>query len=79
MRYVEARLTEKTHALIYRIYVTDALQTITGNTGNVAGAFGGGQSISKRYHDIVRPPKEETRTAKDIIDGIKERLDALRE
>ena len=79
MRYVEARLTEKTHALIYRIYVTDALQSITGNTG----ALGCGVKIDKRYFDIYRqiiaPDVVETRTPDEIIDGIRQKLNDLRD
>ena len=79
MRYVEARITEKTHALIYRIYVTDALQGIINNTGAIAG----GVKIDKRYFDIfkqiITTEAVETRTPDEIIDGIRQRLNDLRD
>lgn len=51
-------------------YVTDALMYITQNTANMAG----GKAISKRYYEILNPEPEETRTAEDIINSIKEKL-----
>lgn len=33
--------------------------------------------MTTRYHDIINPPKEETRTSEEVINGIKEKLDAL--
>ena len=51
-------------------YVTDALMCITQNTANMAG----GKALQKRFHEILNPEPEETRTAEDIINSIKEKL-----
>jgi len=40
---------------------------------NTAEAFGG-MSISKRFGDILDPAPEEKRTAEEILDDFKERL-----
>lgn len=37
----------------------------------------GGIMFSKSFNDIINPPKEETRTPKDIIDKIKKGLSEL--
>ena len=78
MRYVEAKLTEKTQALMYRIYVTDTLHALVNNTSKV-----GGISISKRFYDVFKesfePKKAETRTKEEIIEHIRSGLDKLRE
>ena len=37
----------------------------------------GGAYMTTKYHDLVNPPKEETRTSEEVINGIKEKLNAL--
>lgn len=78
MRYVEAKLTEKTQALMYRIYVTDTLQALVNNTSVI-----GGISITKRFYnvfkDILEPKKAETRTKEEIIEHIRSGIDKLRD
>lgn len=37
----------------------------------------GGAYMTTKYHDLVNPPKEETRTSEEVISGIKEKLNAL--
>lgn len=54
----------------YRIYVTDGIKAIVENTAK----FAGGTIIKERYINLVKPKKEETRTTKDIIDGIKKKF-----
>ena len=58
MRYVLARFDQESKDRAYRFYVTDALK----------GAFG----LNARYADIYKP--EETRTADEIKNSIKEKL-----
>lgn len=48
----------------YRIYVTDALKTITENTCR----FNGGGTMSKRWYDLTKPA--DTRTAEEIADEV---------
>lgn len=51
---------------IYKIYITDALKTISENTA----ALSGGSRITKRYYDILHPPKEDERTGDEIADEV---------
>ena len=37
----------------------------------------GGAYMTTKYHDLVNPPKEETRTSEEVISGIKEKLNTL--
>ena len=67
----------KSHQLyreqVFRSYVGEALKNLSENT---AKGFGreGAVYMSKSYADIISPPKEPTRTAEEIIDGIKQKL-----
>jgi len=54
----------------YRIYVTDALKTITENTAKYAG----GSYIKGRYFDLEGPKPLETRTPNQIIQQIKGKI-----
>lgn len=45
------------------MYVTDALRLIAENTAKYAG----GSYLKVRYHDVLHPKPEETRTAEEII------------
>lgn len=77
MRYVEARLIEKTHALAYRIYVTDVLQCIANEISTLF-SKGGDKVVPKRYYSVYKemkePTKTETRTSEEIISDISEKL-----
>ena len=70
LRYVEAKLTEKTHALMYRFYVSDALYASCKH-----------QYMKSRYFDIYNRMKEpqsvNTQTSEEIIESIKSKLNAL--
>lgn len=61
MRYVTARYNENQRELAYRIYITDSLKFYLG--------------LNIRYADIFAP--EETRTAEEVIDGVKDKLRQL--
>ena len=80
MRYVEARLTEKTHALAYRIYVTDTLECIA-NEISILFSKSGKAVIDKRYAELYKemsePIKEDTRTKEEIVSHIKSGLKGL--
>ncbi len=52
------------------MYVTDALRMICENTARYAG----GGYPKARWADIIRPPKEETRTAEEVINHMKSRI-----
>lgn len=55
------------------MYVTDVLRLIGENTAKYAG----GSYTKDRWSDIINPPKEETRTADEIIDHMKKRLEEV--
>jgi hypothetical protein len=55
----------------YEVYVTDVLRIIAENTAKQVG----GSYIKMRYNDIVDPPKEESRSANEIIDSIRNKLE----
>ena len=81
MRYVEARLTEKTHALMYRIYVSNALQSIA-NEISVCFTKNGKEIIKKSYYEFYQELKEpeikETRTSEEVISHMKSKMAKLR-
>ena len=52
---------------MYRIYVTDCLQSVAINTAK----FAGGKYFEIRYYDMAYPQKEETRTEAEIIAHVK--------
>lgn len=57
----------------YRLYVTDALKIITENTAKA----NGGSYLTGRYAELIEPKKEETRTAEEIINDLKEKMERL--
>jgi hypothetical protein len=61
MRYVIARFNQYQREEAYRIYITDSLKVYLG--------------LNTRYADLFAP--EETRTADEIIGGIKDKLRQL--
>jgi hypothetical protein len=61
MRYVLARCNQHQRDWTYRIYVTDSLKHLAG--------------LNIRYADVFKP--KETRTADEIIGGIKDKLRQL--
>lgn len=56
--------------MAYRFFVTDELFYLNNNVVNLSG----GNSLQNRFYEILNPPKEETRTAEEIIDNIKNKL-----
>lgn len=55
----------------YDVYVTDVLRIIAEN----AAKRYGGSYVKMRYAEIIDPPKEETRSADEIIDSIRSKLE----
>ena len=70
MRYVMARYEREQRELAYRIYISDALRTISENTAK----FGGGGYMKVRFADIIIPRPEDDRTSDEIISHIREKL-----
>ena len=54
----------------YRVYVTDCLRVLTENTAK----YVQGNYVKMRYIEMIEPKPEETRTADEIINGIKKKL-----
>lgn len=73
MRYVVSRYKMYQQDVAYRFFVTDELYYINNNVVNVSG----GSKLQTRFYDILHPPKEETRTADDVINGLKDKLRKL--
>lgn len=63
MRYAAARFRQEEERRVFEVYVTDALKLMAENTAR----YGGGGYIKARYHDILHPKPEETRTAAEVI------------
>ena len=61
--YLEGRYAQYTENLLYRVYITDALQKICENTAN----FAGGHIMPKRFYDLAYGKEE---SAEEIITNI---------
>lgn len=59
-------IKQDTEHRIFENYITECLRNITENTAKMSG----GNYISIKYHDIINPPKKETRTAKEIVEDV---------
>ena len=57
------------HERAYKIYVTDALQLLTKKFG--------GEYLKNRFYDVIEPHIEETRTAEEVINNIRDKLKGL--
>ncbi len=63
---------------MYRIYVTDTLKYISENTAAVSAQNGvNGKYMTKRFYELLNPVAEDTRSAEDVISGIKNKLQRL--
>lgn len=59
---------------VYRAYVAEAIKNISENVANGLGKEGA-TYMAKSYIEIIYPPKEDNRSAEDIIDDIKQKLE----
>ena len=60
---------------IFEVYVSDGLKALLEGFSHVFG----GQHLSKRYYDILHPPKPVKEEPKEIIDRIKNKIRGIRE
>lgn len=72
MRYVIVRHKHYVEEIAYRIYVSDALKGITGNTGRATG----GVEMTARFYDALKVASKpvEKRTSEEIIESIRKKL-----
>lgn len=68
-------LSERERQEVLAIYASDALMVIANNTA----VYPHASTIGRRYLDIVQPPKEETRTADEVISHMKSKLKEVSE
>lgn len=70
MRYVLARLKQYQRDEAYRFYVSDVLRAVAINTA------GGNErmTINMSLHEILTPAPKETRTDKEIIADIRDKI-----
>lgn len=54
------------------IYITESLKAIVSNTAH--SAIKNGIIVKKSFYDIIKPKKEETRSAEEIINKIKKEV-----
>ena len=76
MEHCVAAFLKKQKDRLYQVYITDTLKMIAENTANMAG----GRSPSGRWVDTINDmekPKEEEKTAEEIIDHIKNKLASM--
>lgn len=66
--YVQARQAQYMEELMYRVYVTDALQKIAENTAN----FAGGHIMPYRFYDAVYgdEKEKEKESAEEIVRNV---------
>lgn len=64
--------------MAYRIYVSDALKAISGNTASMVPGtqFSEVSVMQERYYEVIRKPKD-TRSAQEIISDIGDKLDMM--
>lgn len=68
MRYVVLRWQKEQQKLAYRIYITDALQSIAENTAKMVD---GGKYLNKRYYDVISTNIQKEEKAENIIKRFK--------
>lgn len=57
----------------YQLYITECLRMITENTAR----FGGGSYMQLKYSELIEPKPQDNRTADEIIQGIKTKVNNL--
>lgn len=70
-RYVEARASEKRRDDMYRAYLTDGLYAIS---NCVSAKVNGGQSLAKRYIDMLPENRERAKKREESADEIAARV-----
>lgn len=71
-QHIAETYKEEQIQLSYQVYITNALQVISKNT---AGLSSDGQYIPTSWWDLIHPKPVDTRTAEDIINHMKAKLE----
>lgn len=74
--YLQANFRRRKREALYDTFVTDCLK----NTDDILANIYGGSVMRKRYIETLRDlndPKEESRTAKEVIEDIGNKLDEI--
>jgi len=56
--------------MTYRFYISEGIRVLTENSAHLYG----GTTLTKSFLEVIKPQKEETRTADEIIDHFKRGL-----
>lgn len=70
LKYVRAKIREKSEELSFKVYVTDSLKGIFKSMGG---------EVNMRYYDVISETKTEERTADEIVKGIRDKLNKISE
>ena len=62
-------LKERADGLAYRIYMAECARIVTENTAR----FSGGERLTVKYHDIISPKKQDTRSCEEITADVVKR------
>ena len=69
---LEYKIKEDMESDAYLIYTARALQILTENTANALG----GKTMSISYDDLINPKPVDNRSADEIIDGIRKKINS---
>lgn len=69
---LEYKIKEDMESDAYRIYTARALQILIENTANALG----GKTMSISYDDLINPKPVDNRSADEIIDGIRKKINS---
>ena len=69
---LEYKIKEDMESDAYRIYTARALQILTENTANALG----GKTMSISYDDLINPKPVDNRSAEEIIEDIKKKMNS---
>lgn len=59
--------------MTYRIFISNELHILNSNISE----YVGGKQMSQSYYDVLFPQPEETRSAEEIIEGLKKKLQEI--
>lgn len=72
--YYKAKVKQHRIDTAYKHYMADMAMYSVNNTAE----YFGGTKIVKSFKDIVNPPREEERTAEEIIQNIRDKMNGIK-